>query len=269
MPVPGSSCRHVHSGNVDAPSIYAPASRYEMRAGNNAMSHNMLSLKVLEAYTRDVGRGIARIDYDSMDSLNASTGDVIEIKGKRRTVAKCLPLYPSDEGKGIIRIDGLGRNNSGIAIGDTAITVKKTKAAEKVVAPLETMPPIDERCLADALESAPLIKGDNVMVPYWQQADVSGHSGNAGIRYHPDNTRDCIPQRRQHGEVSLQLDGDRLCKYGRNRPERDPAWRRASTQEFVGRHPRRPVQAPPAASGLRCGPAAGGGDASRPAHACG
>ena len=40
--------------------------------------------------------------------LNASTGDVIEIKGKRRTVAKCLPLYPSDEGKGIIRIDGIG-----------------------------------------------------------------------------------------------------------------------------------------------------------------
>ena len=90
------------------------------------MSQNVLTLKVLEAYTRDVGRGVARIDYDSMDALNASTGDVIEIKGKRRTVAKCLPLYPSDEGKGIIRIDGLGRNNSGIAIGDT-ITVRKKK----------------------------------------------------------------------------------------------------------------------------------------------
>ena len=51
------------------------------------MSQNALSLKVLEAYTRDVGRGVARIDYDSMDSLSASTGDVIEIKGKRRTVA--------------------------------------------------------------------------------------------------------------------------------------------------------------------------------------
>ena len=133
------------------------------------MSENGLSLKVLEAYTRDVGRGVARIDYDSMDTLNASTGDVIELKGKRRTVAKCLPLYPSDEGKGIIRIDGLGRNNSGIAIGDT-ITVKKIKAvpAEKVVvAPLEAIPPIDERYLADALESVPLIKGDNVMVPYF------------------------------------------------------------------------------------------------------
>ena len=133
------------------------------------MSQDGLSLKVLEAYTRDVGRGVARIDYDSMDTLNASTGDVIEIKGKRRTVAKCLPLYPSDEGKGIIRIDGLGRNNSGIAIGD-AITVRKIKAvaAEKiVVAPLEAIPPIDERYLADALESVPLIKGDNVMVPYF------------------------------------------------------------------------------------------------------
>ncbi len=127
------------------------------------------SLKVLEAYTRDVGRGVARIDYDSMDSLTASTGDVIEIRGKRRTVAKCLPLYPSDEGKGIIRVDGLVRNNAGVAIGDTVV-VRKIKAipAEKViVAPLEAIPPIDERYLADALESVPLIKGDNVMVPYF------------------------------------------------------------------------------------------------------
>src|ERR687887_449202 len=131
---------------------------------------NILSLKVLEAYTRDVGRGVARIDYDSMDSLSASTGDVIEIKGKdRRTVAKCLPLYPSDEGKGIIKGDGLVRNNAGVAIGDTVV-VRKIKAvpAEKViVAPLEAIPPIDERYLADALESVPLIKGDNVMVPYF------------------------------------------------------------------------------------------------------
>ena len=127
------------------------------------------TLKILEAYTRDVGRGVARIDYDSMDSLSASTGDVVEIRGKRRTVAKCLPLYPSDEGKGIIRVDGLVRNNAGVAIGDTVV-VRKIKAvpAEKViVAPLETIPSIDERYLADALESVPLIKGDNVMVPYF------------------------------------------------------------------------------------------------------
>ena len=33
------------------------------------MSENEISLKVLEAYTRDVGRGVARIDYDSMDTF--------------------------------------------------------------------------------------------------------------------------------------------------------------------------------------------------------
>ena len=133
------------------------------------MNQNGLSIKVLEAYTRDVGRGTARIDYNSMDSLGATTGDIIEIKGKRRTVAKCLPLYPADEGKNIIRIDGLMRNNAGVGIGDT-VSAKKIKAvpAEKVtVSPLEAIPPIDERYLADALESTPLVKGDNIMVPYF------------------------------------------------------------------------------------------------------
>ncbi len=95
------------------------------------MSENALSLKVIEAYIRDVGRGVARIDYDSMDAPDASTGYVIDIMGKRRTVAKCLPLYPADEGKGIIGIDDLSRNNSGIAIGDT-ITVRKVKAVALV-----------------------------------------------------------------------------------------------------------------------------------------
>ncbi|MGH9984052.1 MAG: CDC48 family AAA ATPase, partial [Nitrososphaeraceae archaeon] len=124
---------------------------------------------------RDVGRGIARIDYDSMDSIIASTGDILEIradekcKSTRKTVAKCLPLYPSDEGKGIIRIDGIVRNNADLAIDDTAHIRKiKVKPAEKViVAPLEAIPPIDERYLSDSLESVSMTKGDNFMVPYF------------------------------------------------------------------------------------------------------
>ena len=128
-----------------------------------------ITLKVLEAYTRDVGRGVARIDYDAMDTLDASTGDIIEITGKRKTVAKCLPLYTSDEGRNVIRVDGLVRNNAGVAISDP-ISIRKIKAppAEKVtVAPLESIPPIDERYLADALESVPVTKGDNIMIPYF------------------------------------------------------------------------------------------------------
>jgi hypothetical protein len=129
-----------------------------------------IQLKVLEAYTRDVGRAVARIDYQTMDSIKASTGDIIEVIGKRRTVAKCLPLYPSDEGKGIIRLDGLGRYNAGPAIVGDTVTIDKIKtypAQHVVVKPLEAIPPIDERYLADALESVPIVVGDNVMVPYF------------------------------------------------------------------------------------------------------
>ena len=139
------------------------------RNSNNNSSTTTATLKTIESYTRDVGCGVARIDYDTMDLLGVGTGNVIEVKGKNRTVAKCLPVYPSDEGKGIIRLDGLMRNNAHTAIGDIVI-VKKLKAipAQKViVAPLQPTPPVDGSYLADALESVPVVKGDNVMVPYF------------------------------------------------------------------------------------------------------
>ncbi len=104
-----------------------------------------------------------------MDVLGISSGDIVEITGKRKSVAKCLPLYTSDEGKGIIRVDGLARNNTGVAVGDM-VMLRKIKAvvAEKIiVAPLDAMPPIDERYLTDSLENIPLVKGDNIMVPYF------------------------------------------------------------------------------------------------------
>ena len=96
-------------------------------------ANDHLSLKILEAYTRDVGRAIARIDYDSMDSLSVSTGDVVESGGKRKTVAKCLPLYPSDEGKGIIRVDGLVRNNAGVAIGAHVQNIQHQKKQQNML----------------------------------------------------------------------------------------------------------------------------------------
>ncbi len=129
-----------------------------------------VSLKIVEAYTRDVGRGIGRMDYDTLRLLGASAGDIIEISGgKKRTLAKCLPLYPSDAGKGVIRMDGLIRNNAGVAIGDT-VTITKVKAVPAVkvtLVPLEAVPPIDESYLASALEDVPIVKGDKVTVPYF------------------------------------------------------------------------------------------------------
>jgi len=128
-----------------------------------------IDLKVFDAYDRDVGWSSARIDYDSMNSLNVSTGDMIEIKGKQKTVARCLPLYPTDERKHMVRINGLIRNNAGTEI-DSIVTIKKilTKRAEHVtVRSVESIPPVDGKYMVDALEKFPIVKGDHLLIPYF------------------------------------------------------------------------------------------------------
>jgi transitional endoplasmic reticulum ATPase len=104
-----------------------------------------------------------------MKLLGADAGDIVEIQGGKKSVAKCFPLYPSDEKKGIIRLDGLTRTNVGITIGDS-IQVKKIKAtsAEKIIiSPLDSIPAIDAKYLSSALENIPLTKDDIIMVPYF------------------------------------------------------------------------------------------------------
>ena len=84
--------------------------------------YNPLTLKVLEAYSSDIGRGVARIDHNSLDSLSLSEGDCIEIIDKDRTIeAKCLALLPSDEGKSIIRVDPHLRKSIGVSLGKTIV----------------------------------------------------------------------------------------------------------------------------------------------------
>jgi transitional endoplasmic reticulum ATPase len=104
-----------------------------------------------------------------MDALRATSGDIVEIYGQQKAVAKCLPLYPADEGKKIIRVDGLVQNNCQANIGNSVVVrkIKHTDAGSVLVMPLESIPPIDPRYIADALESMPLISGQYVMVPYF------------------------------------------------------------------------------------------------------
>jgi len=85
---------------------------------------NILTLRVAEASQRDFGRGIARIDPEDMQKINAGTGDVILITGKKRTAAKVMPAYPENRGKGLIQIDGLTRNNALFGIDDKVYVEK-------------------------------------------------------------------------------------------------------------------------------------------------
>ncbi len=128
-----------------------------------------VKLRCREAYTRDVGRGFIRIDYDTMEKLKISTGDVVEIEGNKKSVAKALPLYPSDEGKKITRCDSIIRENMKIAINDE-IKIIKTKTHTAILITVtaeEAIPPIDERYLADCFEGSPLSVDDHILVPYF------------------------------------------------------------------------------------------------------
>jgi len=75
-----------------------------------------LTLRVAEAQTKDVGRAIARIDPDSLKQIEAEVGEIIEIQGKRKTVAKVMPTYVDDRGKSIVQIDGLVRGNAQVSL---------------------------------------------------------------------------------------------------------------------------------------------------------
>ena len=62
----------------------------------SSLGRSSVSLRVKDALKRDAGRGIARLDTRNMEKLELSSGDLISIKGKRRTVAKAMPGYEED-----------------------------------------------------------------------------------------------------------------------------------------------------------------------------
>ena len=127
-----------------------------------------LTLRVLEASQRDVGRGIARIDPNDMAKIDASPGDIIQITGKRITVAKLMPAYIEDRGKNIIQIDGITRNNAHTGIGDNVETKKiEVKEAKHIILiPLQAQHKSWEEAhsqhISRLLDGLPLVNGDQV-----------------------------------------------------------------------------------------------------------
>lgn len=124
----------------------------------------LLTLKVAEAGSKDVGRGVVRLDPGDFKKLEVQVGDVVAIKGKRETVAKVLPAYMEDRGKDLIRLDGITRDNAKIGIDEKVIIGKMTfsPAQSIVVAPLTAMRSYDARYIGNLLEGLPLVEGDTV-----------------------------------------------------------------------------------------------------------
>jgi len=138
-----------------------------MSNGNNRKS---IALRVAEAQAKDVGRGIARIDPVDLERIGVAIGDIVEIVGKRRTVAKIMPAFMADRGKGIIQIDGILRENAQAGL-DEKVSVRKAdhKPARIIVlAPIGPMRGLSgrqhTRYIGRLLEGMAVTAGDRVRV---------------------------------------------------------------------------------------------------------
>src|ERR671911_1963572 len=119
------------------------------------MKPHIVSLRVLAAYARDIGRGVVRIDGRSMDILGVSNGDIVEVIGKKDgTDARCYQLLPSDEDQGIIRIDPALRKIIGVAIDDTVTIRKIADATASVEKPASIEPKEAKEPVAPPAESS-------------------------------------------------------------------------------------------------------------------
>lgn len=130
--------------------------------------HKNIKLRIAEARSRDVGRGIARLGSKAQKVLNLTPGDVLEIEGKRTTVATFWPGYPDDEGLDIIRVDGITRHNLGIST-EELVSVKK--ADIRLASRVALAPPVAirfgeefEEYVKRQLLGRPISRGDTVTI---------------------------------------------------------------------------------------------------------
>jgi AAA family ATPase, CDC48 subfamily len=96
-----------------------------------------VELRVLESKARDANRPVVRIDPEAMERGGIVVGDVVEIVGRRKTVAKVWNGLPEDRGKGVIRMNSILRKNADVSLNET---VKVRKAEPKPAAFIKLAP---------------------------------------------------------------------------------------------------------------------------------
>ncbi|PMP59516.1 MAG: AAA family ATPase [Caldisphaera sp.] len=146
-----------------------------MSEENQSNNSKEVVLRVSEARPRDSGKRRVRIDVDIMKQLSVEPGDIVEIEGKKKTVAVVWPALPEDQGLDIVRIDGILRKNADINIGDKVIIRKAIpKQAVKVkLAPTVHSISVDEgfkKYVKKKLVGTPIVEGDVIVVPVIGQA---------------------------------------------------------------------------------------------------
>ncbi|MFX0033292.1 MAG: CDC48 family AAA ATPase [Candidatus Hodarchaeota archaeon] len=137
-----------------------------------------VKLRIEELEKSRSGRSLAYIDQNILEELGLTTGNIVEIKGKKKTAGIVVSSI-NDRGKGIIRLDGLQRLNAGATIGEfvTIKAARVTPAQEIVLTP--TKANIDLIKQADAIKAKlidkPVVIGDivDVLGAVYQKSDPS------------------------------------------------------------------------------------------------
>src|SRR5579875_1036477 len=124
---------------------------------------NKVVLKVAETNPKFVGRGMALLDPKVMDEMGLTTGDIIELTGKKKSYVLLWTGQQEDYGKNLIRIDGYTRNNIGLGI-DDSVAIRKVavkKAEQVILAPTEELNIVGlEEHLPELLEGRVVTRGD-------------------------------------------------------------------------------------------------------------
>lgn len=125
-----------------------------------------INLRVAEAYHKDVGRGIARIDTRLMQQMGLVSGDIIEISGKAKTYAIVWPNVEREQ-ENRIRIDGNLRSNAKVGI-DDRVTIQKVQAKHAQRVTLAPSQPVrlvgGAHYILRIIEGRPLNKGQQIRV---------------------------------------------------------------------------------------------------------
>ncbi len=133
-------------------------------------------LRIEELDKSRSGRSLCYIDQNILEQLGLTTGNIIELRGKKKTTGIVVSSI-NDKGRGIIRLDGLQRLNAGATIGEY-VTIRLAKvfpAREIVLTP--TKANIDLKRQAEAIKAKlidkPVVIGDivDVLGAVYQKSD--------------------------------------------------------------------------------------------------
>ena len=131
-----------------------------------------LELRVTESLAEDVGKGLARLDPEDIKTLSGVLGDLIEISGTRKTVARITGTFQEFYGKKIIQIDGIIRSNAKANLGEVVRVRKipRKTAVTVLITPLDFTTALPEEgeleAFAKILQGLPVIIGDKINIPF-------------------------------------------------------------------------------------------------------